>query len=434
MADIPATGTPDMTVTSRSPRAMLGALEIDLRLFGMVVALAAIILGFGVLKSGFLQPVNMLNIAVQTCSIAILATGMVLIIVSRNIDLSVGSVVGVVGMTMAVLMARVLPQFMGFEHPLLGVVAFAIGLALGAFIGGLQGFLVAYVGIPSFVVTLGGLLALRGATWLITQGVTVGPVDPTFRNLGGTAEGSLGGPASWAVGAIACVAIVALLLYNRRQRRQFGFPLRPRWAEGLIAALGCLAALAGVYVANSYLWPAGLARRYAQEHGIVVPPGGLQIQAGIPWPVIVLIGVTVVMTFIATRRKFGRYVFAIGGNPEAAELGGINTRWTIMKTFILMGILAAISAAIATARLDSATLDLGEGYELYVIAAAVIGGTSFAGGIGTIPGAVLGALVMAALAYGLSFMGFSSPIQDIVAGAVLVTAVGVDSWNRRRST
>jgi D-xylose transport system permease protein len=127
-------------------------------------------------------------------------------------------------------------------------------------------------------------------------------------------------------------------------------------------------------------------------------------------------------------------VFAIGGNPEAAELGGINTRWTVMKTFILMGILAAISAAIATARLDSATLDLGEGYELYVIAAAVIGGTSFAGGIGTIPGAVLGALVMAALAYGLSFMGFSSPIQDIVAGAVLVTAVGVDSWNRRRST
>jgi len=271
-------------------------------------------------------------------------------------------------------------------------------------------------------------------TWLITQGVTVGPVDPLFRNLGGTAQGSLGGPNSWVVGALACVAIVGLLLYNRRQRQRFGFPLRPRWAEGLIAVVSCLVVLGGVYIANSYLWPEGLARRYAVERGIPIPPEGLRIEAGIPWPVIVLLGVTIVMTFIATRRRFGRYVFAIGGNPEAAELAGINTRWTVMKTFILMGVLAAISASIATARLDSATLDLGEGYELYVIAAAVIGGTSFAGGIGTIPGAVLGALVMSSLSYGLSFMGYSSPIQDIVAGAVLVAAVGLDSWNRRRST
>jgi D-xylose transport system permease protein len=146
----------------------------------------------------------------------------------------------------------------------------------------------------------------------------------------------------------------------------------------------------------------------------------------------VLIGVAIVMTFVARRRKFGRFVYAIGGNPEATELAGINTRWTIMKTFILMGVLAAISAAVATARLDGATLDLGEGYELYVIAAAVIGGTSFSGGIGTISGAVMGALVMASLAYGLSFIGLSSPIQDIVAGIVLVIAVAFDTINRRR--
>jgi D-xylose transport system permease protein len=434
MTDIPATTPRAAPTEPRSARGLIQALEIDLRLFGMVVALAAILIGFGVLRNGFLQPINMLNLAVQACSIAILATGMVLVIVSRNIDLSVGSLVGVIGMIMAVLMARILPPVIGFEHPLLGVIALTVGLATGAFIGGVQGFLIAYVGIPSFVVTLGGLLALRGLTWVITQGVTVGPVDPTFRNLGGTAEGSLGGSVSWAVGLIACLAILALLVYNRRQKRRFGFSVRPMWAEGLVAAAGCLAVLGGVVVANSYLWPAGLARRYAEDRGIPIPPGGLQIEAGIPWPIIVLAIVTVVMTFIATRRRFGRYVFAIGGNPEAAELAGINTRWTIMKTFILMGILAAISASIATARLDSATLDLGEGYELYVIAAAVIGGTSFAGGIGTIPGAVLGALVMAALAYGLSFMGYSSPIQDIVAGAVLVLAVGLDSWNRRRST
>ncbi len=148
----------------------------------------------------------------------------------------------------------------------------------------------------------------------------------------------------------------------------------------------------------------------------------------------IVIGVAIAMTFLATRRKFGRNVFAYGGNPDAAELAGINTRWTIMKTFILMGILCAISAAIASARLNGGTLDLGQGYELYVIAAAVIGGTSFAGGIGTIPGAILGALVMQSLAYGLSFMGFNSPIQNIVVSIVLVVAVGLDSYNKRRGS
>ena len=130
---------------------------------------------------------------------------------------------------------------------------------------------------------------------------------------------------------------------------------------------------------------------YAQEHGIAEPAGGLKIPVGLPWPVVILIAVTVLMAFLATRRRFGRYVYAYGGNPEAAELAGINTRWTLLKIYVLMGVLCAVSAAIATARLNGATLDVGQSYELYVIAAAVVGGTSFAGGIGTIPGAVLGA-------------------------------------------
>jgi D-xylose transport system permease protein len=142
--------------------------------------------------------------------------------------------------------------------------------------------------------------------------------------------------------------------------------------------------------------------------------------------------VTVVMTFIATRRRFGRYVYAYGGNPDAAELAGINTRWTIMKTFILMGVLCAIAAAISAARLNGSTLDVGSSDELYVIAAAVVGGTSFAGGIGTIPGAVLGAFVMQSLAYGMSYNGINSPTQNVVAGIVLVIAVGLDTYNRRR--
>ena len=164
--------------------------------------------------------------------------------------------------------------------------------------------------------------------------------------------------------------------------------------------------------ANGNYLPAGLATQYAQERGITEPPGGLKVPAGFPLPVILLIGVTVVMTWIATRRRFGRYVYAYGGNPDAAELAGINTRFTILKTFVIMGILAALS----------------------VIAAAVVGGTSFAGGIGTIPGAVLGAFVMQALSYGLSFIGVNSPGQNVVAGIVLVLAVAFDSWNRRRAS
>jgi D-xylose transport system permease protein len=147
---------------------------------------------------------------------------------------------------------------------------------------------------------------------------------------------------------------------------------------------------------------------------------------------VILIGVTIVMTFIATRRRFGRYVYAYGGNPDAAELAGINTRWTLLKLFSLMGLLAAIAGAISVARLNSATLDIGQTDELYVIAAAVVGGTSFAGGIGTIPGAVLGAVVLQSLNYGLAYMDVDTAVREIVAGAVLVVAVGFDTWNRRR--
>ncbi len=415
----------------RGAAGIVRALEIDLRVFGMVVALVLIIFGFGLVTDGrFFEPVNLVNLAVQSVSIAILATGMTLIIVSLNIDLSVGSVVGVVGMTYAYVMARVLPEYIGFDHPMMWIYALAIGITLGALIGALQGFIIAYIGVPSFVVTLGGLLAFRGVTWLITRGVTISPVDPTFRLMGGGPQGSIGGPLSWAVAGVACVAIVLLIVSRRNQRKRFGFPVRPIWAETLIGVVSCAAVVGLVWIFNSYKWPDALAQRHAEATGITIPADGLA--TGIPWPVLILIGVTMVMTFVATRRRFGRSVYAIGGSPEATELAGINTRWTVMKTFILMGILCAVSAAVATARLDGATLDLGEGYELYVIAASVIGGTSFSGGIGTIPGAVLGALVMSSLAYGLSFIGLSSPIQDIVAGIVLVIAVGFDTFNRRR--
>jgi D-xylose transport system permease protein len=226
--------------------------------------------------------------------------------------------------------------------------------------------------------------------------------------------------------------VIALLINSRRQRRRFGFPVRPIWAEVLLGVLGCAVMLGLSAFANGTYLPPGLATQYAEEHGITEPPGGLKVPAGFPLPILLLIGVAVVMTWLATRRRFGRYVYAYGGNPDAAELAGINTRLQILKTFVLMGVLAALSAAVVAARLNGATLDIGNSYELYVIAAAVVGGTSFAGGIGTIPGAVLGAFVMQSLAYGLSFMGVNSPGQNVVAGIVLILAVALDTYNRRR--
>jgi D-xylose transport system permease protein len=438
MTDVPATVPPRAGEQKRpSTRELVAATEIDVRLFGMVVALVAIVVGFGALTNGqYLRPDNLITLSVQAAGVAVMATGMVLIIVTRNIDLSVGSIVGVVAMSYALLMTQILPNppfSLALGSPFMWIIALVCGLVIGATIGGIQGFIIAYIGVPSFVVTLGGLLIFRGLTWVLSSGASVAGLDPTFQLLGGGPLGSIGGTLSWAVGIAISIGIVGLLVYNRRRRHKFGFVLRPMWAEVLLGVVGIFVTMGLVLIANTNLWPPGLANRYAEENGVAVPPGGLQIPVGIPWPLVIVLIVTLVMTFVATRRRFGRYVFAYGGNPEAAELAGINTRLTILKVYILMGFLCGIAAAIAAARLNSATLDVGSGSELYVIAAAVIGGTSFAGGIGTITGAVLGALVMQSLAFGLSYVGLSSPVQNMVAGLVLIVAVGFDAWNRRRT-
>jgi D-xylose transport system permease protein len=203
--------------------------------------------------------------------------------------------------------------------------------------------------------------------------------------------------------------------------------------DALIGVGGCAVALGAVLVANSYPWPPALAAQYAEANGIAEPPGGLIIPTGIALPVLIALGVTAVMTVVATRRRFGRYVYSIGGNPDAANLAGINTKRTILMTFVIMGLLCGVGAVVLSARLNAATVSLGTQSELYVIAAAVIGGTSFAGGIGTIPGAVLGAVVTQSLQSGMVLLRVDSPIQDIVVGIVLVAAVGFDTVIRRRA-
>ncbi|HSG86530.1 MAG TPA: sugar ABC transporter permease [Candidatus Limnocylindrales bacterium] len=413
---------------ARSPRALLGSLEIDTRLLGMIGALVVIWVVFHIWSNGnFITPRNLWNLSVQSASIAIMATGMVLVIVSRNIDLSVGSMLGLLGYVMAMAQAVWIPTTLGlgFDQPYTWIITLGIGVGLGLLLGGLQGFLVAYGGVPSFIVTLGGLLIWRGLIFRFQQGQTIAPLDEIFRLLGGGPQGSLGDIGSWILGILICVGIIYTLVSNRRKRRRYEFPVRPMWAEILVGAIGCLVVLGAVWTANAYLWPEAL----AQQAGFDTPPA-----TGIAYPVLIMLGVALFMTYMATRRRFGRYVYAIGGNPEAAELGGINVRRTIMGTFALMGVLVAISAAIQTARLNAAVTNLGVTNELDVISAAVIGGTSFAGGIGTIPGAILGAVVMQSLRSGMLLLNVDSPTQDVVVGVVLVAAVGFDSWLRRRHT
>ena len=418
-------------------RRFLQATEIDTRLLGMIGALLLIWGGFhiyGAIFNGqgaFLTPRNLWNLSVQTSSIGIMATGMVLVIVTRNIDLSVGSIIGVTGMAMGILQVEILPDYLGLGHWSIWIVTAIVGLALGALIGALHGWLIAYRGIPSFIVTLGGLMVWRGMAFISAGGKTISPVDPTFALLGGGPYGAVGEMGSWIVGILACLGVLWLLQSGRKQRRVHDFPLRPMWAEGFLAAVGCGAIIGSVLLVNAYPWPKGIVADYAKASGQDLPEGTF-ISHGFAIPVLILIVVGILMTIMMTRTRFGRYVFAIGGNPEAAALAGINTRWMTLKIFALMGMLSGLAAVIASARLNSATNALGTLDELYVIAAAVIGGTSLAGGLGTIYGAILGALVMQSLQSGMVLIGFDSAIQRIVVGLVLVLAVYLDNLYRKK--
>lgn len=419
--------------TRRSLRALVRSAEFDTRMLGMLGLLLVIWVGFHFLSGGtFLSPRNLWNLTVQTSVVAIMATGMVLVIVTRNIDLSVGSMLGFLGMFMALLQAQWLPQLIGFDQWYTWLIVLAAGLLLGALVGMLQGAVVAYAAVPSFIVTLGGLLVWRGLAWLLASGRTIAPMDSTFQLLGGGARGTVGGTISWIIAAVACVAIVFLIMNRRRTRLKFGFRTRPLWADIALTLLGCGVVLGAVWLLNQYYMPEGLAMAYAEENGIEWPPEGLNVPFGIANPVLIAIGTAIVMTFIATRRRFGRYVFSIGGNPEAAALAGIKTKRTIVLTFMLMGILVGLAAAVQVARLNSATSGLGTLQELYTIAAAVIGGTSLAGGVGSIFGAVLGALVMQSLQSGMVLVGIETALQDVVIGVVLVLAVAADVIYRRR--
>lgn len=450
----------DMSNTSHSPATQsapesgfgrfLRATEIDPRLLGMVGALVLIWVAFEAYSTfvlgrpsmllgaaqadanGFLTPRNLWNLSVQTAYIGIMATGMVLVIITRNIDLSVGSIMGMVGMYMGLLQVDFLTPALGLGHPAIWVVTVIFGIVMGALIGALQGSMIAYLNIPSFIVTLGGLLVWRGAAFLVAGGKTIAPMDDTFALIGGGSFGALGRTGSWIFAAIAVVAVVWGVVRGRKARTLHGFQQRPVWAEWFMGGLICAIILGATAIVNSYIWPKGNIKKYYDQLGLPVPDGA-EFGHGYAYPVLILIVVAIFMTVLMTRTRFGRYVFAIGGNPEAAALSGINTRTMTVKIFTLMGALAGIAAVIGSARQNSATNAMGNLDELYVIAAAVVGGTSLAGGVGTVYGAIIGALILTSLQTGMVLIGFGDgSYQRIVIGIALVLAVWLDIVYRKR--
>jgi D-xylose transport system permease protein len=442
------------------------ATEIDERLLGMVAALLLIWVAFdvasgimrgnfgGLLGGSFLTPRNLWTLLVQTSSIAIMSTGMVLLIVMRQLDLSIGSMLSLVAVAGAVLQVFQLVPVLGVSHPAIWIIAVVYMLAIGTLVGAVNGWLTAYLKIPAFIVTLGGLLAYSGLAFYLAKGETVAPMDKTFEIFGGGIPISWLGPFwSWILALVVCAAIIFALVNGRRQRQRFNFPMRPVWAEVFLGLLGSAVVLGVTNVMNSYPWPFKLIENYAKANNVTIPPGvenkdgtaicmageqvvrcteGLIYYTGYSTPVLIALAVGLIMTFLATRTQFGRYVYATGGNPEAAELAGVNTKWLTVKVFALMGFLVGVSSIVSSARLNAATNALGGLNELYVIAATVIGGTSLAGGVGTIYGAMLGALLMQSIISGMSLLNLPAAFQNIVVGVVLVLAVWLDQLYSRR--
>lgn len=378
---------------------------IDWRLVLMGAVLAAIAITFNILSGGiFLSPENLYNIAQQTAVVGIVSTVVVLIIVARHIDLSVGSVMGFVGVLIATLMYTG-----GWSWQAAALAGLAVAIAVSMY----QGALTAMLGVPSFVVTLGGLMSFRGAAFLVADGKTQPVNDPFFQRLGGGFDGAVGTTTSWVLAGLMCVAMVWAMISKRRAKNTYEVPNNPLWLDAGIVLVPVLIVLGFTASMNGYQIPSKDAPQ------------------GIPIPVLIWAVVALVLSFLVHRTRFGRYVFAMGGNPEAAALVGIPVRRVTLMLFALMGVLITIAAIVSIARLNAGTNSLGTSMELYVIAAAVIGGTALAGGSGSILGSVLGALIMQSIDSGMLLLDVSIGVRYVIIGQVLIAAVVFDVLYRK---
>ena len=394
----------DKTVSLPEGPRHAGFIRNNLRNYSMLLSLFVIMLFFQVVTDGtLLQPLNLTNLVLQNSYIVIMALGMLLVIVTGHIDLSVGSVAGFVGAVAAVLMVRY-----HIDYP----IAFIVCLLVGAAIGAAQGYWVAYFKIPSFIVTLAGMLVFKGLALAVLQGQSVGPFPTTFQKLSSgfipeflPSAGTLY-PTSLLIGAVLALGMVYASVKSRTREQSHGIEVEP-YAFFIAKNLF----LSGAVLYFTYL---------------------IASHRGLPNVLVIMTALIALYGFVTRRTVIGRQVYAVGGNAKAAKLSGIKAEQLTFLTFVNMGTLAALAGLVFAARLNTATPKAGLGFELDVIAACFIGGASAYGGVGRVGGAVVGAMIMGVMNNGMSILGIGIDYQQVIKGLVLLGAVCFDVYNQRR--
>ncbi len=391
--------TTDTKTESLSTR-FFQSIRRNIQSFILLFVVLAIWLVFTFTTNGlYLDPENISNLFRQMCVTSFLAIGMVLVIVTGSIDLSVGKLAGFVSVVAAFLQYYIWAKLLPGQVVLPAILSVAGGLLVGLLAGVVQGYIIAYLGLPAFIVTLGGLWFFNGLLLLVTQGKTIPANQPVFSYI---AQGYI--PSIW--GWVIFVIIVAGLLWNmfssRRGKQKYGFTPRPLYLDLLTVGIVAVLILAYVYSVNNY--------------------------KGIPAPVLLLAVAAVLMAYAANNTRFGRYTYAIGGNREAARLSGVDIKGIVFRVFVLMGFLCGVAGIVLASYVGYGTIAAGTGYELDAIAAAILGGTSPLGGSGTIHGALIGALVLASLTTGLQMMNVQPAWQYVVKAIILIVAVYADFY------
>ncbi|MFJ6687768.1 multiple monosaccharide ABC transporter permease [Streptomyces sp. NPDC091294] len=382
---------------------MLDGMRRNMRQYGMLMALGLIVVLFAVWSDGdLLLPRNVSNLVLQNSYILILAIGMMLVIIAGHIDLSVGSLTAFVGATAAVLMVN---------HDLAWPVAVILCLAIGAAAGAVQGFFIAYLGIPSFIVTLAGMLLFRGLTEIFLKGQTLGPFPKDLQKIANGFLPEVGPNTNYHnLTLLLGIALIAFVVYqevrDRKRQQEFALEVPPL----NLFLLKLVALVAAVLVVTMLL---------ASYKGAPI--------------VLLILGVLVVgFGYLMRNAIIGRHIYAIGGNLPAAKLSGVKDKKVTFLVFLNMGMLAALAGLVFAARFNAASPKAGLNFELEAIAASFIGGASMSGGVGTVLGAIIGGLVLGVLNNGMNLVGIGTDWQQVIKGLVLLAAVGFDVWNKRR--
>jgi D-xylose transport system permease protein len=379
------------------------SLRRNIQTYTLLIAVVAIWVIFYFLTGGsYLDPQNISNLFRQMTVTSFLSLGMVLVIVTGGIDLSVGKLAGFVSVVCAYLQYFIWFKYFPDQPLLAATLSVICGLLVGTAAGALQGYFIAFQGLPAFIVTLGGMWLFNGLILWRTAGKTIAAHQAYFSSI---AQGYI--PPIW--GWVIFVLILALLIWNvfssRRGKAKYGFTLRPLYLDLLNACIPAVLIAAYIFSVNAY--------------------------KGIPAPVLLLAVVAMVMLYVSNNTRFGRYAYAIGGNREAARLSGINITSVLFRVFILMGFLCGVGGIVLASYVGYGTIAAGQGYELDAIAACILGGTSPLGGVGTIPGALIGALIIGSLSTGLQMMNVAPAWQYVVKAIILVTAVLADVYFKK---